>query len=564
MPALLVCVAITALAVLMTDPMPRNSIITGLSALFGVANIALFNFELDYFSPSSRLNAFTHTWSLGVEEQFYVVFPLFVWFTFLGSTKKSLNTFRMSLAVASLASMLLFLWLYEANQVAAYYLMPTRIWELGAGALVFVCASYLGGTRIRRIIGYLSPVALLALMLCFAAPQENAAWITLIAVALTTILLANSTQTLSSQFLSLPPVVYVGKVSYSLYLWHWPIVSLAPLVLDVSWRHSMLYLVAMSIAAVFSYHLVETPMRKAHWTNRKILDIGLGFSCCLILSVILLGTMLYKETTVGESQVTLYPESFLPLLGSGLPYMTCVVDDKRPMTAQTFEQCTIAPSTSGMPTIWAMGDSHVGHLQGLLHELHDLEGVGIHFVITPGRHFPASQGDEYPPRELIFNKVLENLKPGDLVLISRLYLERNGTAAPNSDIPIWIERVSRLAKELKEKQVWLAVASPPPMFTFEDVRECDISNRDFCSVERAGIARSSDKVLQQLRALEKDNSNVIVIDMFALVCPAPAKRCYPDDGTRFLYRDKDHFNSVGSQLLAQPIADLLQSTGVIR
>lgn len=78
MPALIACVAITSLIVILVDPFPRNSLITGVAALFGVANIALFNFEQDYFSPSSALNAFTHTWSLGVEEQFYVVFPLFI------------------------------------------------------------------------------------------------------------------------------------------------------------------------------------------------------------------------------------------------------------------------------------------------------------------------------------------------------------------------------------------------------------------------------------------------------------------------------------------------------
>jgi len=79
LPALSVCVAVTALVVLATDPFPRHSIQTGVGALFGLANVLLFFFELDYFSPSSIFNAFTHTWSLGVEEQFYVVFPMFVW-----------------------------------------------------------------------------------------------------------------------------------------------------------------------------------------------------------------------------------------------------------------------------------------------------------------------------------------------------------------------------------------------------------------------------------------------------------------------------------------------------
>ena len=111
LPALSVCVAVTALVVLATDPFPRHSIQTGLAALFGFANIMLFFFELDYFSPSSIFNAFTHTWSLGVEEQFYVVFPMFTWLFYFRTNRDSFKALAGAMIVGGLFSVSMFAWL---------------------------------------------------------------------------------------------------------------------------------------------------------------------------------------------------------------------------------------------------------------------------------------------------------------------------------------------------------------------------------------------------------------------------------------------------------------------
>ena len=80
LPALIACVLVTSIAVWFVDPAPRQSIGTGIAALFGVSNILLTVQDVDYFSRSTELNAFTHTWSLGVEEHFYLFFPLILWF----------------------------------------------------------------------------------------------------------------------------------------------------------------------------------------------------------------------------------------------------------------------------------------------------------------------------------------------------------------------------------------------------------------------------------------------------------------------------------------------------
>lgn len=564
MPALTVCVAITGVIVLLADPTPRNSIMTGISALFGVANITLFNFELDYFSPSSKFNAFTHTWSLGVEEQFYVIFPLIIWLTLMGARRERPNIFPVTIVLLSLLSLAAFLWLYGVNQVAAYFLMPMRFWELGAGVLVYLASTKFPSIQTWRILGPATLAAPIALLLCFMTPQEYATWSTPIAVGVTCLLLINSGANLSSRLFSLAPVVYVGKISYSLYLWHWPVISLAPLLLGASWRISTLYIVTMGIAAIVSYHFIERPLRVANWTTKKSLDIAMGFAFSFVLSLAALLALNIKANAPGQEVAVLHPPAFLPILNSGLPYKTCVVDNKRPMTPQTFQQCTIAPETdSGMPTIWALGDSHVGHLQGLLYELHNLEGVGVHLVATPGHHFPDSNGEEYPPRQILYDKMLGELQPGDIVLISRLYMQRKNTSRPQPDISRWIEQVSTLAKELAEREVTLILPGPPPVFNYEDIRECDLAERDACAIERAAIAPAINAVMEQLSLLEMENPNIHVFDLFAAVCPPDDLLCYPDDGTSYLFRDMDHFNSLGSKRIAKPFVTFLRNSGLL-
>ena len=92
LPALTVCVLLTSLFISALDPEPRTSLITGISAIFGLSNLYLYQLSIDYFAPAAQSNAFTQTWSLGVEEQFYLLFPTLFWFTTRRNTGSSNST----------------------------------------------------------------------------------------------------------------------------------------------------------------------------------------------------------------------------------------------------------------------------------------------------------------------------------------------------------------------------------------------------------------------------------------------------------------------------------------
>ena len=103
---------------------------------------------------------------------------------------------------------------------------------------------------------------------------------------MTGLLLAADEHSAAARLLRLQPVVYTGRISYSLYLWHWPIIALGPIVLPVDWRYSAVYVVATAIIAIISFHWVERPLRYRSWATSRARDIGLGLSANLVLAAV--------------------------------------------------------------------------------------------------------------------------------------------------------------------------------------------------------------------------------------------------------------------------------------
>ena len=563
LPALAVCVAVSGFVVLATDPFPRHSIQTGLAALFGFANVVLFFFELDYFSPSSIFNAFTHTWSLGVEEQFYVVFPMFAWMFYFRTHTGSFKPLAIAMIIGGSISVALFAGLYKNHQAAAFFLMPARIWELGIGSLVLLASRHPWTIRMQGFLRKLAPVALALLLACFFVPENHAMPTTLVAVFLAGLLLATDDRSHAARLLTLRPVVYIGRISYSLYLWHWPIIALGPIVLATSWRSSLVYVITMALAAVLSFHWIEKPLRYKTWTARRIHDIGLGLVCNAVLAIALLFAMTATDSELRPATATLHPPPYLPIIPSGKSHvLTCALDGgSRVFKPDTIANCTVPPMP-GMPTIWTMGDSHSGHLQGMLYELHDRLGVGVHLVETPGWSFPFEPGVEFLPRKQVFEEITQLFKPGDIVVVSRLFITRT---LPNvvQEIRPWIYNAGRLADDLESQGVKLVITGPPPIFPFGDIRECSLDERESCRLKRDGFAVLVNDVMTLLADIEASKSNIAIFNIFDSVCPTGDEYCYPDNGSSFLYRDKDHFNSLGSQQLAEPFVDMLRSSGIL-
>lgn len=237
--------------------------INAIATLLFASNVVFWR-QSGYFDVQSDYNPLLHTWSLAVEEQFYVLFPIALILIYRFAKNHRIAVL-LSLTALSFALCVL---VQQRLPGAAFYLSPFRAWELLVGALLAI--GNFSQPKARMLNETLALVALGALLGCFALIEENAnfpGWIAMVPVLATVILIytGNGKATLVSALLGSRPFVFVGLISYSLYLWHWPVFVYASYTNGYAEfsAAAIVGLVLFSVLlAYLTYRWVETPFRK--------------------------------------------------------------------------------------------------------------------------------------------------------------------------------------------------------------------------------------------------------------------------------------------------------------
>ena len=261
-PALVATTAATLLAGIWFLPQPERGMlpIQAVAALFSFSNLLLWRTTAGYWSPSVENIPLLHTWSLSLEEQFYICFPIILYWGHKISSKQTPRAIA-SVLVLSLA---LCVMLTELKPTATFYLLPTRMWELLLGGLIAIYRPSLDPIlNSKRSTDLTHLFGLALILLGYVMIENNEAFPGLypLAPCLGTVLLLVPTKRSSVvvRILSTPILVYLGKISYSLYLWHWPILVYAHYT-NPSSNASLIMLTSLIVAAA-SYHFIEQPFR---------------------------------------------------------------------------------------------------------------------------------------------------------------------------------------------------------------------------------------------------------------------------------------------------------------
>ncbi|MGE0350259.1 acyltransferase family protein [Hydrogenophaga sp.] len=252
---------------------------SAIAAIGFSSNLWFWQSALEYFGPAVESAPLLHTWSLAVEEQFYIFFPLLIIFIHR-HTSQHLGKIIIGIVVASF---LLAAFMVHWKPSATFYLLPTRAWELGIGSILAIYSARIKfeSTALREIAAA-SGILLLSLPFFFySKSMPFPGWTALAPCLGAAILIAlghgNPVRTLS--FMQWAPLVFIGKISYSLYLIHWPITVFTKYLSNTTTLSQSMAISVISasvLGAVFSWRFIEQPFRTSASSTIKILGYSGG------------------------------------------------------------------------------------------------------------------------------------------------------------------------------------------------------------------------------------------------------------------------------------------------
>ncbi|MGC2410438.1 MAG: acyltransferase family protein [Methyloceanibacter sp.] len=583
-PALILFVSFTCLIGFLFIPPVADEFIgswgTGVAALFGFSNLYLFQQSMDYFGPSAELNLFTHTWSLGIEEQFYLIFPCILWFT--GFSQKRFNGRRRLLSLMTLliaVSLLAYVWLSRVNRPAAYFLMPSRFWELGLGCITFLV---LQSSRLRlKAIQYASPVLTVALLIgILCIPQTDLYASTIGVVLLTSLLIATlNPNSIIYRTLSWRPIVFVGVISYSLYLWHWSILVISRWTIGVYWWTAPIQIGLTFMLAFLSYRYVEKPLRYANWSHSRPLTIGYGLGASIACAVFLvaLGIPL-KGLLYSGSEARLISKGVKTLMLNQIfngeiawSYDRCVLssDDQvgKPIKP---EYCTFRSNNNPRTRFLVIGNSFSAaeiDMYKIL-ALRDIGSVtvtstwGASPVPELANDTPWSKANTYYWNTVI-PSLVGQLRSGDIVIMINDmagFAPKKPEGKETADeLDIIQKGLDAFVSSLEQKNVGVIFQTVNP-FMRESGCTPDsaahqwfrLNSKNACTYYTRGYSLARRYPVQKaLRDLERRHHNFKVLDLFDVFCPADRCTFQAHRGT-FMYRDEASHPSVEANIMSQP------------
>jgi peptidoglycan/LPS O-acetylase OafA/YrhL len=548
-------------------------------ALF-VSNI-VFYLTANYFEADAALKPLLHLWSLGVEEQFYILMPLLLAFGW--PLLRRIYVLRVILLLF-LGSFTLSVLFSQGHPNAAFFLPPTRFWELLAGTLLAWYGVFGPELRTRLVQSWHSHLlasagftCLIYSILFFHEELVFPGWRAAVPVLGCFLIIAAGPKAwLNRAVLALPAMTYLGTISFPLYLWHWPLLVFLQLLSGdtVGSAERALIVVVAVLLASLTYHGLEKPLRFSHWAKQRQRSLAAGLFVLMLLLGGVVGLAVYRYEGI--------PGRFS---NAGLTLGDRHDWPNDPICARQFPGADFCVSLGkGPPDIALLGDSHALHL---LDGLQTLLAANTHGVLAVGAgNCPPFDGVEVQlghklkPCHVFFDSVLARVEgdphiqsvvlssyavsavEGDFDYGGRHYVELvevKDKMTPQLSAAVYKSGLRRTLARLVAAGKHVVFVLDNPELDFYPAacaeRPYGLGGRSPCAVSRSKVEQRLQVTRSLAREVLSNFPQVKVLDPMTRFCDE--NYCYAKHGKQFLYADRDHLNKNGATLLAQDIVALL-------
>ncbi|TJW14987.1 MAG: acyltransferase [Mesorhizobium sp.] len=548
----------------------KDSAIEVFFSCFYLENWRLATQAVDYLAAENAPSPVQHYWSLSIEEQFYIVWPALIIAGLsatrvLGMSPRIL--LRAMFAIITAASIAASIWLTLTNPAWAYFVTHTRIWELGLGGLLALGVPVIG-EGVRRFFGFAGIAAILAAAFLFSTKTPFPGYAALLPTLGTVfVILSGQSRSPLSVFslLKLRPFQFLGDISYSLYLWHWPLV--------VFFSHGMgeaidpiggaaILAASIGLAAISKVH-IEDRFRSPQPSQplRRLAE--------LLASLIVVPIVAFSTVYAGVAQETAsvaanpgdYPGAAALLSGAPVPHVAFFAPPLATIkedTPTSTEDCRlsfdgVAPvscqfgNRNGDFKVFLMGDSHAEQWVPAFEKVASDRGWNAAtYTKSACPLFPAMLLRNGSPYESCLAwgqrmlQIIEQQKP-DVVILSHkndLQLYPEGAANIHPSIDSTLVRLWRDIEALGPKVV--VIADTPEWGVKSD--EC-LAKDPACFVPYQSIARTDPLVVAQ-----RSYPHVALIDFKDVVCPD--ERCPAVIGNVVVWRDRHHLTATYARSMA--------------
>lgn len=516
-----------------------------IGSLIGLSNIYYYQELSQYFSPDAQSLSLLHTWSLAVEEQFYFIWPLGL-FLVWRFTKAASHVAQYVLLL--LAALALSVYMAHHLPVAAFYLLPARLFEflLGTGVALYMQRLPVLNRFWAECLAWTGFALIIATGLLLdkhdVFPGLNAFWPTLGTALI--IYVGSQQQNVSVvRLLGLPVMVFIGGLSYSLYLWHWPAIAFMHYqLIDITWANRALIIVGTFVCAWLGFYLVENRFRRLPWSFKRTF-LTFVFAPLMVIWAIQSTIRLSDDLSfrIPAERRALY--KIIANSNTTRMHKRCF---KGPFIEfNQSEACLFGKKTAdGKPNALLIGDSHAIAALGMVEQLtanSDAYFLLVTQASTP--FFPTAIAEKLYKNDA--EKRTRNIALTD-------YLTQN----PNKTVfigGIWgaYTHSAQGREYLLDTIAWLKqhghsviVIGDVAELPSSDFASCLLKNRtncDFDATESRAIHQHFLAFKQQANARFSD---VIWLDPYPLLCDE--SRCQSVLNGVPLYRDESHLNYVGA------------------